>query len=166
MSQKDTSALDNLNLTFNDKLNGLTDKFEYELRDLRHKNNLEKQQTERVHKRNCRQKLKKQMPKLKLLEARKIIDAETRKLVEKYEHRLNKLKTLMRDDGIIRLHHQEQSEEDFKDEIMDQNLQHKELADLMKTLIESQETRLKEVVKSRLKLKILLEERLDDGRRA
>ena len=41
--KKDTSALDNLNLTFNDKLNGLTDKFEYELRDLRHKNNLEKQ---------------------------------------------------------------------------------------------------------------------------
>ena len=37
----------------------------------------------------------------------------------------------MRDDGIVRLHQQEQGEENFKDEIMNQNLQHKEhIADL------------------------------------
>ena len=124
--KKDTSALDNLNLTFNDKLNGLTDKFEYELRDIRHKNNLEKQRMERVHKSEMQAKTHEADAKIKIIGGKEKHDAETRKLVEKYEHRLDKLKTLMRDDGIVRLHQQEQGEENFKDEIMNQNLQHKE----------------------------------------
>ena len=66
----------------------------------------------------------------------------------------------MRDDGIIRLHQQEQSEEDFKDEIMNQNLQHKEyIADLNEDFDRGQEIKLREVVKNRLKLKIPLEEK-------
>ena len=86
--KKNTSALDNLNLTFNDKLNGLTDKFEYELRDLRHKNNLEKQQTERIHKSEMQAKTHEADAKIKIIGGKEKHDAETRKLVEKYEHRL------------------------------------------------------------------------------
>ncbi|MDC0255663.1 hypothetical protein OAK75_12250, partial [Bacteriovoracales bacterium] len=124
--KKDTSALDNLNVTFNERLNSLTDKFEYELGDIRHRNDLEKQKMTRVHKSEIQAKSQEANDKIKIIGGKDKHDQETRKLVEKYEHRLDKMTKQMRDEGIKRMRHLEQGEADLKDDIMDQNLEHKE----------------------------------------
>ncbi len=124
--KKDTSALDNLTTTFGERLNNLTDKFEYELGDLRHKNSLETQKMQRDHRSEIQAKGQQARDKIKIIGGKEKHDQETRKMIEKYEHRLGKLRTEMRDEGVKRMRHLETSEQDLRDEIMDQNLEHKE----------------------------------------
>jgi uncharacterized phage infection (PIP) family protein YhgE len=81
---------------------------------------------QRDHRSEIQAKGQQARDKIKIIGGKEKHDQETRKMIEKYEHRLGKLRTEMRDEGVKRMRHLETSEQDLRDEIMDQNLEHKE----------------------------------------